>query len=162
MADHTKEPWRAEHDEIYGDSDHPIAHILSSWFEDGPDGMLIATDARRIVACVNACKHIDTEALEGGLQQSLLIRVIEAEANLAAEKERATCGCGDHFTPHDPGTCGACVAAKVYRLDRLEAENARLRARLEIDTTHHVDGIDSRDEAIRLLDATLAKLREQK
>ena len=23
---------------------------------------------------------------------------------------RATCGCGDQFTEHDPGTCGNCVA----------------------------------------------------
>jgi hypothetical protein len=26
-------------------------------------------------------------------------------------RERATCGCGDEFTAHDPGTCGNCVAA---------------------------------------------------
>jgi len=25
-------------------------------------------------------------------------------------RSRATCGCGDEFTAHDPGTCGACVA----------------------------------------------------
>jgi hypothetical protein len=25
-------------------------------------------------------------------------------------RARATCDCGDEFTAHDPGTCGACVA----------------------------------------------------
>lgn len=25
-------------------------------------------------------------------------------------RARATCGCGDEFTAHDPGTCGACLA----------------------------------------------------
>jgi hypothetical protein len=25
-------------------------------------------------------------------------------------RARATCDCGDEFSAHDPGTCGACVA----------------------------------------------------
>ena len=31
---------------------------------------------------------------------------------------RATCGCGDEFTAHDPGTCGNCVAALTCRRRR--------------------------------------------
>ena len=30
-------------------------------------------------------------------------------------RARATCGCGDEFTAHDPGTCGNCVAALTCR-----------------------------------------------
>ena len=37
--------------------------------------------ARRIVACVNACKHISTESLESGLQQNLVM-----EARIAREQ----------------------------------------------------------------------------
>lgn len=42
-------------------------------------------------------------------------RELAQRANLAeVEIERlralATCGCGDQFTLHDPGTCGACIA----------------------------------------------------
>ena len=40
-------------------------------------------------------------------------------ARLAEEVQRLRlltfCGCGDHFTAHDPGTCGACVAALTCR-----------------------------------------------
>jgi hypothetical protein len=39
------------------------------------------------------------------------------------------CGCGDQFTPHDPGTCGACVAGMTCD----PAPNARLTAP---DTAH--------------------------
>lgn len=27
----------------------------------------------------------------------------------------ATCDCGDEFTPHDPGTCGNCLAGMTCR-----------------------------------------------
>ena len=39
----------------------------------------------------------------------------------------ATCGCGDQFTEHDPGTCGNCVAGKDQT-----AEVERLRAALTL------------------------------
>lgn len=32
------------------------------------------------------------------------------EQSLAEARALATCGCGDEFTTHDPGTCGACMA----------------------------------------------------
>lgn len=39
----------------------------------------------------------------------------EENERLRAELERlrplTICGCGDHFSAHDPGTCGNCVAA---------------------------------------------------
>ncbi len=51
-------------------------------------------------------------------------------AALAAEVRRlsqlATCGCGDTFTEHDPGTCGNCMAG----LDQT-AEVERLREAIE-------------------------------
>jgi hypothetical protein len=41
-------------------------------------------------------------------------RYIVDNARLAEEVQRLRlltfCGCGDQFTAHDPGTCGACVA----------------------------------------------------
>lgn len=45
----------------------------------------------------------------------LLAECCRAMGALLAEVERlralATCGCGDGFTTHDPGTCGACLAS---------------------------------------------------
>jgi len=59
------------------------------------------------------------------LNDDLISQVAAEKANVAqlqrshvdlyAEVERlrplALCGCGDEFTLHDPGTCGACVSA---------------------------------------------------
>ena len=47
-------------------------------------------------------------------ERAWYLRGDEVEA-LRADAERlralATCGCGDGFTAHDPGTCGNCMAA---------------------------------------------------
>ena len=45
----------------------------------------------------------------------------------------AVCGCGDSFTGHDPGTCGACVAAIEAGRHADAAEIARLRALIDPD-----------------------------
>lgn len=44
-------------------------------------------------------------------------------------------------------------------LERLDAENKALRARLEIDPAHPIDGIEARDEAIWQLDEQINELR---
>lgn len=44
-------------------------------------------------------------------------------------------------------------------LRRLDAENKALRARLEIDPSHPIDGIEARDEAIWQLDEQINELR---
>lgn len=58
---HTPEPWQGINDTVCDAQDKTIAHVLTSQYE--PDGFL-STDARRIVACVNACRGISTEQLE--------------------------------------------------------------------------------------------------
>lgn len=35
---------------------------------------------------------------------------VQMAAELKRLRKLATCGCGDGFTEHDPGTCGNCVA----------------------------------------------------
>lgn len=45
------------------------------------------------------------------------------------------------------------------RVSRLDAENKALRARLEIDPSHPIDGIAARDETIRQLDVQIKELR---
>lgn len=58
-------------------------------------------------------------------------------ATLAAEVRRlravATCGCGDHFTEHDPGTCGNCLAGmdRTVEVERLRLRVERLRGMLK-------------------------------
>ena len=42
-------------------------------------------------------------------QQAAQIEALRADAERL--RALATCGCGDGFTAHDPGTCGNCMAA---------------------------------------------------
>ena len=63
MPQHSPEPWKAI-EQAAPDWE------LSSSIRDKDDGTVVwpgavgLMDARRIVACVNACQHISTEALE--------------------------------------------------------------------------------------------------
>lgn len=63
MSEHTKEPWHTGKNHnaerfIYGEDGWAIAECVQT-----KDKMF--ANARRIVACVNACKGISTEKLEG-------------------------------------------------------------------------------------------------
>jgi len=50
-------------------------------------------------------------------------------AQIAMLEQRATCGCGDQFTAHDPGTCGNCCAAadRSNEIEALRADAERWR-----------------------------------
>lgn len=43
-------------------------------------------------------------------------------------RKLTTCGCGDSFTEHDPGTCGNCLAGmgRTAEVERLRDENEKL------------------------------------
>ena len=65
-------------------------------------------------------------------------------AQIAMLEQRATCGCGDQFTAHDPGTCGNCCAAadRSNEIEALRADAERMRADLiscrgSVKTEHH-------------------------
>ena len=87
MGEHTKEPWEWEQHmrgdgqpeqgwEIRGDSENEVEGFVADLYAK--------EDARRIVACVNACKGIATETLEG------LHGVVDVhESALAFAEERA-------------------------------------------------------------------------
>lgn len=75
---HTKEPWfcdekgyiwRRHPNELYQNGggvagDKPLAICDKGWYGDGEQGYPNTENARRIVACVNACEGIDTDTLE--------------------------------------------------------------------------------------------------
>lgn len=71
---HTKEPWIIDSDRrrganlIRGDKAKMVAWTI--YFDNGSKTEL--ANAKRIVACVNACAGIRTEALESGLIKYLL------------------------------------------------------------------------------------------
>lgn len=54
MNEHTQGPWRNEEQSVYGEGDSYIGYL-----EDFSD-----EDARRVVACVNACSDINIDVLE--------------------------------------------------------------------------------------------------
>ena len=98
------------------------------------DGETPEADAQRIADALNMA---DSDALRKQLQQqaqnylSLDTQCRELQdtvESLRAEVERlrplSLCGCGDEFTPHDPGTCGACVSAGGS-FERAELERMR-------------------------------------
>ncbi len=77
MSEHSKEPWTIERDQVDGEpykaGDRTICEsweviVIRSGDDNGSHEVAreihAETDARRIVACVNACAGIDTEKLE--------------------------------------------------------------------------------------------------
>lgn len=64
--EHTKTPWKvsATGGLIVPDIDNPIATICRGFGRDDDDFPNWKENARRIVACVNACEGIKTEMLE--------------------------------------------------------------------------------------------------
>lgn len=82
MNDHTKEPWITNADEESG-----WWHVLRDYHgkEIGSgDGGFEELDARRIVACVNACAGLDTGNLErGGLVSAVGHEMLNLDTRLA-------------------------------------------------------------------------------
>lgn len=89
MKQHTNEPWHAA--EITRDSDTfvKICHanggtIAKLWIDvddsDFSDGQ--RADARRIVACVNACEGVDTELLEEGELDNPVMKIVKEKSEL--------------------------------------------------------------------------------
>ncbi len=72
MAEHSPEPWRSEYGNEEGpdDSFGEFYRILAADADTDFDEIVRVgdeADARRIVACVNACRGVPTEALETGI-----------------------------------------------------------------------------------------------
>lgn len=70
MTKHTQEPWHAHYNEAFFElkgrnSDGDLEHIGDTWASGwGGNKELGEANARRIVACVNACYGMNTYALE--------------------------------------------------------------------------------------------------
>lgn len=68
MSEHSKEPWEIYCPEPYDMIIHSENHrVCKVWLDDSPltdFNTLQCANARRIVACVNACAGVSTEALE--------------------------------------------------------------------------------------------------
>ena len=80
MTEHTKEPWEYRlHNPEGGNQSLYIEAPRDGRCSDGVaeiiprgKGKLGEPDARRIVACVNACQGIPTEALEDGVVEEMV------------------------------------------------------------------------------------------
>ncbi len=80
---HTKEPWRVGN-QCCIVSDTPIPEVDSMSSVEYYGGHCICesvtdTNAERIVACVNACQGITTEALEAGIVEKCVMRLINKQ-----------------------------------------------------------------------------------
>lgn len=87
--EHTPTPWYCDGDGIYsnaGCEGAPLAHVLSM----GYDNDFRNIDARRIVACINACSHIPTDRLEmamPGQMKSSLDGLCDSVERLTAQRD---------------------------------------------------------------------------
>lgn len=113
MSGHTKGPWEA-----FTECPAQCCWLIRTVYDDDGDSELITSpetseeDARRIVACVNACEGIDTVQVEmlnvASALESLNAVRQERDALLAAlTKARSFINawpqCRDSLTPHIPG-----------------------------------------------------------
>lgn len=81
MSAHTPEPWRIGKSTPHMGcvvSDHPVEGISGANEWDYYDGNMVAesvspANARRIAACVNACKGFDIETLESLVKAGLTL-----------------------------------------------------------------------------------------
>ncbi len=67
MSEHTKEPWTRIYDSGIGPSDGFVFQCPL----DGLEGEYAQANARRIVACVNACRMLTIEQLESAADGDL-------------------------------------------------------------------------------------------
>ncbi len=86
---HTPEPWRVKEDGWTIDAEFAahvdgIAAILFNGLQDPDCRAQAGEDARRIVACVNACEHIGTGLLEEG---GGVLAMLRRRAELQTERD---------------------------------------------------------------------------
>lgn len=67
MSEHTREPWKQdEWGHVHGCDNEPLlVNGISFPTGNHPKAKEASANARRIVACVNACARMSTEFLEG-------------------------------------------------------------------------------------------------
>lgn len=110
MSEHTKEPWRLRgydiDDDVTGDSfiydGYGDLVCIVQWAPDPQDNAEAKANARRIVACVNACAGMPTEELEiigdaGGLKCNQIADLLATQCDLTITTSpggRANITCG--------------------------------------------------------------------
>lgn len=121
---HTPEPWR---------EGIPGTVVADIPIEGGPGGVngadavayyggnligesMTVANARRIVACVNACAGVPTDMLKPGLVREMAEELERAVEHVRGLADRTACACGFGYV------CAAHAAA-----DRCEAVLAKLR-----------------------------------
>jgi 5'-deoxynucleotidase YfbR-like HD superfamily hydrolase len=119
MSEWIPEPWDCDGGEIFALSDPDnialaTVHDMSESFEG--DDPVARANARRIVACVNACRDVSTENLQSGCVHEMIldldeVRQREAEL-LAAAVEVATWL--EQRTEHYQGLGSGSVAAQLH------------------------------------------------
>jgi len=119
---HTKEPWATHEgdDDVIVSATDPHVSLLS--VKDGTFGCFWnAEDARRIVACVNACAGIPTDDLEASPKLGLL-HLAEFANDLvkqrddlleSAEEIKSWLELGDHESPMYSRLCDAIASVKA-------------------------------------------------
>ena len=89
--EHTKEPWTVyEGEECHGVLDSEGKHLADMWQRKHYDSL---ANARRIVACVNACEGIPTETLENDDWDTVVEKTVIAVTkdkikSLTADRDR--------------------------------------------------------------------------
>ncbi len=96
-----------------------------------------------------------------GLLDDTIAALEQQGAQIAMLEQRATCGCGDQFTAHDPGTCGNCCAAadRSNEIEALRADAERMRGALNFIAEHMCSDWSQRCQA--MVNTARAALRQE-
>ncbi len=124
MAEHTPEPWAFvpwHIEEGPSAVRAPAGHLVCNTASD--------IDARRIVACVNACAGIPIEFLESGgvakLVEAASALIANRDANCFEQEEFKTGGpYGDYWSPHSSMVDSEAIAGLRNILTQLNPQHA--------------------------------------
>jgi hypothetical protein len=121
MAEHTPEPWRAIDTQgiwagciAAGDDDEVCDMIVPPMDDDEKATEIANANARRIVACVNACVGIETETLEilTGQKPSLCDLIVREWRRQHGPTHCAGCECEVTEPNGYVKLCRGCVAKR--------------------------------------------------
>jgi len=80
---HTKEPWHATQNPEWGNANYRISNKeTDEWANFGQIAYANEADAKRIVACVNACADVDDDRLSLGYVKGLEVENAQLKAQL--------------------------------------------------------------------------------
>lgn len=129
MSKHTPEPWTIECENSGGGTNisgdmipciahtHEVARVNSGAAHRALTSEEALANARRIVACVNACAGISTEALEAGTVDDIIKFLEHIHGGSYGEKACDYCSKMEWAAPHEVNCIGEKAGGLLAKLE---------------------------------------------